>query len=570
MLIFKTLRWKNLLSTGNSFIEIPLNKHQTSLFIGENGAGKSTILDAFVFALFGKAFRKVNKSGLVNSVNNKDCVVEIEFETNNKEYKIIRGIKPNIFEIYCDGKLLNQDAASRDYQEYMEKFILKMNYKSCVQIIILGSASFTPFMQLSAADRRLVIEDILDIQIFSIMNSIVKQRLSTNKEDIDRNRIETSAKNEHAKFIEKTLDQLKKNNNEKKLEHTDIIRDYEQRVDTLEKEIVDIEKERQKILNDASGGDKLQKKLNTFFTLRAKIEANKSKTEEDLSFYHDNDDCPTCLQKIDKKFKTSTVETSKKKISEYEDGIAQLNIKISGIEKEMADIKTNLAREQSLRMEITSKKTTIRMLLQNIETTRKALEELMNYDNMIFENQKAFEKTNSEIADLESQKTRLLSEKLCAETAINLLKDGGIKTKIIKQYVPIINKEINKTLSKMGFFVNFEIDEKFEETIKSRYRDEFSYDNFSEGEKQKINLAILFCWREVARRKNSVNTNLLILDEVFDSSLDTNSVDMLYNIIDGSKHENIFVISHRTDSFGDKFDKTYKFEKRGNFSHVIQ
>jgi DNA repair exonuclease SbcCD ATPase subunit len=569
MIDFEVIRWKNLLSTGNVFTEIKLNEHQNALIVGDNGAGKSTILDALCFVLFGKPFRKINKPLLINSVNEKGCEVQIEFKTNGKNYKIIRGIKPNLFEIYCDGTLINQDSASKDYQEHLEKFILKMNYKSFTQIVILGSASFVPFMQLSPADRRAVIEDLLDIQIFSVMNVIVKQRMVANKQALDINRVSLAAKEEKKTYVEKTIASLKQNNEEKKSDWMAQLQLHNETLSNKKEVIADLEKERENVLNKASNTQTLKDKHTKLVALSSKIETNRKRVVKDVSFYCDNDTCPTCRQSIDANFKATEVQINEKKIKEYETGIVQINEQISSTLKMISEMDALINKSNNIRNDITSHKTHVTSIISKINEIEDELEQLEHADKLLSDNQTELKNSVSDIEKLTLEKQELLNERQFIETAINLLKDGGIKTKIIKQYLPVINKMINKYLAKMGFFVNFNINEQFEETIKSRYRDEFSYQNFSEGEKTRIDLALLFTWRSIAKMRNSVNTNLLILDEVLDGSLDNNGTDEFLKIMwDMLGDTNTFVISHKTDTMLDKFQKVYRFIKVKNFSRL--
>lgn len=570
MLIFKTIRWKNLLSTGNHFTEINLSSTNTSLIVGKNGHGKSTILDALTFALFGKPFRKINKPLLVNSINKKDCVVEIEFDIGEKSYKIIRGIKPTIFEIYCNGELLNQDAAVKDYQEFLENNILKMNMKSFMQIVVLGSASFTPFMQLTPADRRLVIENLLDIQIFSVMNVIAKQKMQDNKDNLERNKIELKSKAEHLEYIKKTLKSLKKSNDDKIEKYQSDIKDAEENIKKLSLTINNLIEERNDILANIPDISKLKNKHAKLIALQSKIKTNKDSSQNNIKFYQDNDTCPTCLQNIDKDFKHNIVCSTKDKIVEQNDAIEKIKIEIKSCIDSISDVEKRLTEEQNIRQDIVEKESNVKYYEKIVNDNKKYIETLINADSIISENEKEEEDTKQKILDLTKIREELLEERKLIETSIGLLKDGGIKTKIVKQYLPVINKTINKYLSQMGFFVDFNINENFEETIKSRHRDTFSYQNFSEGEKTRIDLALLFTWRAIAKTKNSANTNLLILDEILDGSLDANGTDEFIKIIkyltDGT---NSFIISHKTDQLSDKFNKVYKFEKIKNFSRLV-
>jgi DNA repair exonuclease SbcCD ATPase subunit len=569
MITFKFVRWKNFLSTGNAFIEIKLNENANTLIIGENGAGKSTILDALTFGLFGKAFRKINKPLLINSINTKDCVVEVEFDSNGKSFKIIRGIKPNIFEVYCNGSLLNQDSAARDYQEHLEKFILKMNYKSFTQIVILGSASFTPFMQLSANDRRTVIEDLLDIQIFSIMNTLVKQRFQKNKEDLELNRVLLAGKDEKRSYIEKTIESLKHNSEEKRAALLERVVADNKLLESVSASIADLEQERENTLSQATDVNVFKEKHRKLIGLSSKIETNLSRVEKEKAFFSDNISCPTCRQEITETFRDSKIEEAEKKESDYKDGIEKINEEIQSCVEEIHRIDSLLQKVNNIKNDISSYKNKIGSIVSRINETEDAIEKLSTSDTMLDTAILELEDIKLTIDNATKDRESLLNDRKFIETALTLLKDGGIKTKIIKQYLPIINKTINKYLTQMGFFVNFNINEQFEETIKSRYRDEFSYHNFSEGEKMRIDLALLFTWRAVAKARNSISTNLLILDEVFDSSLDGNGTDEFLKIMWSMISDaNIFVISHKTDQLFDKFQRVYRFEKHKNFSRL--
>ena len=569
MIVFKSIKWKNFLSTGNIFTEVKLNENGNTLIIGENGAGKSTILDALCFALFGKPFRKINKPGLLNSVNQKEAVVEVEFRTNNKDYKIIRGIKPNIFEIYCDDIMLNQDSASKDYQEHLEKFILKMNMKSFTQIVILGSAAFTPFMQLSPGDRRTVIEDLLDIQIFSTMNVIVKQRLLSNRDTLERNRLEVTGKDEKKSFIEKTLSSLKQNNDEKLTEYETRLSELKDKKKSILEEVEVISNEREKLIEEVSDLDDLRKSYQDFIKNMNVLDAETKRLEKEKNFLDKSDNCPTCKQAIDEDFKHKRTHTLGQEMLVNIDSAVKYNVESDALLEKINAKDDKSKRIQEIKTQINSKKELMKHLMSNIDDTNAAIEKMKNADQMVLDNENELELIEADINRLNVEKNELLDERQYIETAINLLKDGGIKTKIIKQYLPIINKHINKYLSQMGFFVNFNINESFEESIKSRYRDEFQYANFSEGEKMRIDLALLFTWRSIAKMRNSVNTNLLILDEVLDGSLDGNGTDEFLKIMWSMIGDtNTFVISHKQDQLFDKFQKVIKFQKVKNFSQI--
>ncbi len=568
MITFESVRYKNFLSTGNVFTEIKLNENSTTLIVGENGAGKSTFLDAITFGLFGKPFRSVNKPQLVNSINEKDCVVEIVFHIGKRSYKIIRGIKPNVFEIYADGELLNQDARSKDYQDQLEKNILKMNYKSFTQIVILGSTNFTPFMQLSAADRRTVIEDLLDIQIFSAMNQVVKSRLHTYKDEAAQLKIQIDNTKDKIELHKKHLDELKKNTKEivdaKKTEVTE----NKASLSEFENEATEIETQIENLSIEVSEDDTVTKKFNKLNQLEAKIEGNIQKLEKDIEFYSVNSTCPTCDQAINNK--EEKVHTCNSKISELNDGLNKLKEEsdavlqrintIKATQKQLKLLEQDLVRINTSRKQVRNYIAKLEREIEEIESKPAMSDEFKAQSKILLNDLQAFNEKRKNVSDA------LLTHDIVAQ----LLKDGGIKSKIIKQYVPVINKLVNKYLAAMDFFVNFNIDEEFKETIKSRHRDDFSYENFSEGEKKRIDLALLFTWRSVAKLKNSVNTNLLIFDEVFDGSLDINGTEEFMKLINMmNEGTNIFVITHKSDQMVDKFKHTIRFAKVKNFSQVI-
>lgn len=568
MILFKALRWKNLLSTGNYFTEIKLTNNANTLVIGTNGSGKSTMLDALCFALFGKPFRNVNKPNLVNSINNKDCVVEIEFSIGSKEYKIVRGIKPNVFEIYQDAVLLNQDAAVRDYQDYLEKFILKLNYKSFTQIVILGSASFTPFMQLSAADRRAIIEDLLDIQIFSTMNSLVKDRLSINKDVTVGQKNEIVVLNQRYELKKEHQDKLNQDNEAKVKEHESEIQSSREAIGTLSNEIDLLGKQIATLDAIVAKAHENEKKIAAFRKVESQIESKISKIVSDKLFYEHNADCPTCRQAITMEFKEGQLGDILSKEQELTGGLNELREKIDAQQKVLNEIRTSEKVLQKARIELATKQTGKAGLEAAIKKLEKQIQDLKKpiYESTDGNELESIKKQITEAQDLLRQ---LLDEKAYFDVAATLLKDSGIKTNIIKQYLPVINKLINKYLSSMDFFVNFNLDESFKETIKSRHRDDFGYHNFSEGEKQRIDMALMLTWRAIAKLKNSTNTNLLILDEVFDSSLDVTGTEELMKILHALDDVNLFVISHKGDILQDKFANTIRFDKVKNFSRIV-
>ena len=569
MIHFKKIRWKNFLSTGNAFTEVQLDRTKSTLIIGDNGAGKSTILDALTFVLFGKPFRAVNKSQLINSVNQNGTEVEVEFSIGSKQYLVKRGIKKNFFEIYQDGNMLNQDASVRDYQEYLEKTILKLNYKSFTQIVILGSSSFVPFMQLKATDRRTIIEDLLDIEIFSVMNQLLKVRVAQNKEDMGTVDIALGLSKGEKENVEFLIEKLKQNKssqieaNKRDIEkHEKAIADYRNSID----KILDKNKE----LNDSIADEKgVRKEVTKLLDYQKGIEKGILKCEEDIEFYEKTETCDTCKQKISEDHRENMIEEFHGKMHELSGGLMQLGKKlkvqedrIEEIEKVSEEYDRNLKEQMNMNSHISACE-------QYIKKVSTQITDISNMEDDIELQKSELEEVKKDIRIYTNEKEELSQKKYLYEIAGSLLKDGGIKAKIIKQYLPIINKYINVHLGKMDFYVSFELDEGFSETIKSRHRDEFTYDSFSEGEKMRIDLALLFTWRAIAKLKNSVNTNLLILDEVFDSSLDTAGTDEFLKILyDLTGNVNVFVISHKGEILYDKFDKTIKFEKHKNFSRI--
>lgn len=570
MIIFRKVRWKNLLSTGNYFSEVDLDKTDKTLIVGVNGSGKSTLLDALCFGLFGKPFRNIPKANLTNSINGKNCEIEIEFDTNNKSYKVIRGIKPNKFEIYVDGEMLDQDAAVRDYQEQLEKFVLKMNYKSFTQIVVLGSASFTPFMQLSNKDRREIIEDLLDIQIFSVMNKLTKDRLSTNKELVDDKRHNIQLKQQQYVFEEKRYKEQKQNNEEKIKQYETDISTNEINISNLTKEIETIGSQVSALQTVVENRIETENRVKKFNQLEAQIETNLSKYKTDVDFFEHNDNCPTCRQTIEYTFKEGQINTLKEKINECSHGLTELDKKVIEEQNKLNVISEKQKEIQKLQIKIATNSTSITEINKYISRIKKDIEELQNTKSTSEAEEQKLNDLKFEIQTKEKEFKELLEEKTYYEVASALLKDTGIKTKIIKQYLPVINRLVNNNLAKLDFFVNFTLDETFKESIKSRFRDDFSYNNFSQGEKQRIDMALMLTWRAVARLKNSTNTNLLILDETFDSSLDATGVDELIKILHSLDDVNIFVISHKGDILQDKFESVIKFEKIKNFSRIVQ
>ena len=555
MIYFNNIRWKNLLSTGNQFTEIQLDKSSTTLIIGDNGSGKSTVLDALTFGLFGKPFRKINKPQLVNSVNDGGLLVETEFSIGSKSYKVRRGIKKNIFEIYIDGKRLNQDAKSLDQQEYLEKTILKLNFKSFTQIVLLGSSSFVPFMQLKATDRRAIIEDLLDIQIFSVMNTLLKIKVSENKEESLSNDV---AKELSSGKIDTTVELI----NDLKKTKTNQIQKNQSDIEFNEEEIKKLNDAIEKLL-DSISNDNTTKELSKLQSFQQGIERNILKAENEIEFYEENDTCSICNQDLSDEHKTKMISEQHGKMHEGGTALVTLSHKID-------KVKTKLDIVTKSQFTITQQQNQVQAISQYINKLRQQITEIENREDDVDEKIKKLKELKEELKICNEKQEQLSFKKQLYETANVLLKDTGIKTRIVKQYLPIMNKLINKYLASMDFFVSFTLDEKFIEKIKSRHRDEFTYDSFSEGEKMRIDLALLFTWRTIAKMKNSVNTNLLLLDEVFDSSLDSNGTEEFLKIINKlTGKQNVFIISHKSDLLCDKFNNTIKFEKHKNFSRIV-
>jgi DNA repair exonuclease SbcCD ATPase subunit len=570
MILFRNVRWKNLLSTGNYFTEIKLDDNTNTLVVGENGSGKSTMLDALCFGLFGKPFRNINKPQLLNSINQKDCLVEVEFDTGNKSYKIVRGIKPNKFEIYCDNNLINQEAAARDYQEFLEKFILKLNYKSFTQIVILGSASFTPFMQLSASDRRAIIEDLLDIQIFSTMGGLVKERLSTNKEGMSTKKHEIELTQQKYDMQKKHIDEMKQNNEDKVNEYVKEIQCHNETVSSLLVNVATLTAETGELQLVVASKIETETKVKKITKLESQIETNLSKFRKDISFFQSHDDCPTCRQAIASSFKEEELGNLSTRVQECEHGLIELEKKLNEEQNKLNAINETQKLINQKQVEIATANTTITETNKMIARLQKLIEELKNSKVVTDLEEQRLKELKDSLLSLKEDLKLLIEEKSYYDVASALLKDSGIKTKIVKQYLPVINKLVNKYLASLDFFVNFNLDESFKETIKSRHRDEFSYNNFSEGEKQRIDMALMLTWRAVAKLKNSSNTNLLILDETFDSSLDANGTEELMKILHMLEGVNLFVISHKGDILQDKFANVIRFVKEKNFSRIVK
>jgi len=568
MIVFKKIRWKNFLSTGNLFTEIELNKSATTLIVGENGAGKSTLLDALSFVLFNKPFRKINKPLLLNSITKKDLVVEIEFSIGPNNYKIVRGIKPNLFEVYQNGSLLNQSADSKDYQEILEKQILKINFKSFCQVVVLGSASFVPFMSLPTGQRREIIEDLLDLQIFTSMNTILKQRITTNAEDLIKQEANKKIVEEKIKLVKKHLIEMQNNNDKIINEKSERVDQTNTQINGLNEDYWSLRNKRESLEEKMVDEKELSSSMKKLTALKHKFEAHLSSQKEQIKFFTDHDNCPTCKQEIDESFKCDMVNNNEERIKELEenlDVVAKNYVETNDKINELMNIQSNI---NSIKMDEHKLATKISSLVEyrtQLETEINTIKK-----NVTEDNSDQLNKLVDELKEADDLLNELHDLKQTYQAVSVLLKDGGIKAKIIKQYIPIINKLINKYLSSMDFFVQFELNEEFNETIKSRFRDEFSYASFSEGEKMRINLAILFTWRAVAKLRNSISTNILIMDEVMDSSLDSNGTEEFMKVLTQlAVDTNTFIISHKTDQLYDKFTSVIKFEKHKNFSRIV-
>ena len=568
MIIFKTVRWKNFLSTGNAFTEINLTGNKSTLIVGHNGSGKSTMLDAISFGLFGKPHRNINKPQLVNSINNKSCIVEVEFSVGQNNYKIVRGIKPQVFEIWKNDTMINQSSHAKEYQKILEQNILKLNHKCFHQVVVLGSSSFIPFMQLAASHRREVIEDLLDINVFSKMNIILRDRVNSLKDkikdisyniDLSKNKIDTQQK--YIKDVKSLTDQALASKKEKIDSNYIQIRELQSTNTNLSAEVESVQPRIEEEIN------KLHDKKQSLLQYTAQFKQQMATVVKDAKFYEDNVECPTCSQDIDEDFRTNKLTSAKDKAKELKSAMDRAATESASIESSLSIANESLTEIRNKQHNIHSNNQSISRLqneIRDLETdlTGSAVADLEAA-------QKDLNKYNDERNSLLEDKFKLSDEYSYNQVMSEMLKDTGIKTKIIKQYLPVINKLVNQYLQVLDFFVHFDLDESFSETIRSRHRDEFTYQSFSEGEKQRIDLALLFTWRQIAKMKNSVATNLLILDETFDSSLDHEGVDnllkILYTLGDDT---NIFVISHKGEILDGKFNTKIEFKKEKNFSKI--
>ena len=569
MIIFKKISWSNFLSTGDVPTTVFFDRSPTTLIIGENGSGKSTILDALTFVLFGKAFRNINKSQLVNTINEKGLLVTIEFSIGNKNFTVRRGVKPNIFEVLQDGKMIDQLANNRDYQEYLEKVILKLNYKSFTQIVVLGSSTFEPFMQLKQSDRRTIVEDLLDIQIFSSMNSLLKVKNSELKTTISDNEHKRELNVSKTKLQKNYIERLTEDNQSDILKKQTDVSTFEDQKTLAVESLTTYHNEIQSLSDKLITEDKVQTKKSEFSNLQNQIEVKLKHDQKEVKFYEKNSTCSTCKQHIDDEFKKEKITSLSTNIEEKEQGLGKITTEIEQLKIQIEEFR-NIGKQISEKnSQLAATKSKIEALDNNIDRAKKDINELKNKKELDNSELNVLQLLESELIELEKDYEEQCNTKQLYGYAYELLRDSGIKTKIIRQYVPIINKYVNKYLNELEFLINFSIDENFNETIRSQYRDEFSYSSFSEGEKMRIDLALLFTWRMVAKLKNSVNTNLLILDEVFDSSLDADGTEAFLKILNSlDEKTNVFVISHKGEILYDKFRSTIKFIKEKQFSRI--
>ena len=563
MIKLKNIRFKNFLATGNRFAEVQLDKEPMMLIVGKNGAGKSTLIDALTYSLFGKPFKRINKSQLMNTVNEKDLLVEIEFSVGTSEWKVRRGIKPAIFEIYLNGKVINQDAKSTDYQKYLEEKVLKLNFKSFTQIVVLGSASFVPFMQLTTNDRRVIIEDILDIGIFSIMKNLVKDRSNILNEELTDLEYNIKLLQEKILLEEKYLKDLKLFSAKKRELNLDKIKAIEKTITNINSEIEEHQETVLLLNHSIHDQNSILKKHKDLDSYKLQIDKNLKKLNNENTFFEDNENCPTCEQDIDETFKKDKLQQISSNIQDMNDGIDKLH-------KEMDKVTGRIDEITKCNNTIQDQETIITRRYSDIQahqTLISRLQEEISEANVDVDDNKK-DLLESELNGQKDERLQYVVQRRYYDILSNILNDKGIKTKVIRKYLPVINKHVNMYLKDMDFFVNFQLDENFNETIKSRHRDDFSYYSFSEGEKRRIDISLLLTWRDIAAMRNSVNVNLLILDEVFDASLDQAGVDDLMKLFNVLKNTNLFVISHKLDVLDDKFPAKITVEKVNNFTQM--
>jgi DNA repair exonuclease SbcCD ATPase subunit len=571
MILFKTIKWRNFLSTGNQFTEVDFQDAQTNLIVGTNGSGKSTILDALTFVLYNKPFRKINKPQLINSVNEKDCLVEIEFSIGNKEYKVVRGIKPNIFEIWVDGKVQDQDSAAQDQQKKLEEGILKLNYKSFTQTVILGSATFVPFMQLTSSNRREIVEDLLDIKIFSTMNNLLKERMRRTNELIREYSIKKDMIEDKIEMQQNFITNLDESGKERIQRKEDQVKSIDSEIVELNGEnetlIAKIQEELQPKLEELNNTNTTLKKLST---IKAKLEQKIQILVSDHKFFQENSVCPTCTQSIENEFRLNKIADIEEKSKELNDGYRELEDAINVEQEKDRQFLSYSTEINRLNNDISHNNVKITGLNKQIRNLGHEIQEITEQIQNRNTERQALENLIKDLETLEKERSAEKEQVNYYEFAHSLMKDGGVKSKIIKKYLPLMNQQINKYLQMMDFYINFTLDEEFKEVIKSPVHEDFSYESFSEGEKMRIDLSLLFTWRDIAKLRNSSSTNLLILDEIFDSSLDGAGTDFFTNIIRYVIQDaHVFVISHKTDDLMDKFDKVMKFDKVKGFSKLV-
>ena len=570
MINFKTVRFKNFGSFGNNFTEIELGKNATTLVCGSNGNGKSfAFLDSISFALFGKPFRNMNIPQLVNSINKKNCVVELEFTVGKTEYKIVRGLAPKMFKIFKDGELLNEDAKSKDYQNILEEQIVSMNHKTFSQVVVLGSSSFIPFMQLTPADRRQVIENILDIGIFSEMNGVLKTKIGTAKGVMQAIESELVLVNEKVSATKEILESYQKNTSDRVADRKRTLEENTETIKSISKEIKQLQSAMKTLETELEPGDQINAELKKQQIVLFKLESTLEGVQEDIKFFEKSQSCPTCKQTINKEHKEHVIAEKTEKVEEHKNSLNRIKEAINMSKNNLNKMISVQNKLNDLIIKSSSKEQTVESLIklnQRLDEEMLAVVETADTQSKIQENQDKLSELLVKQSELLKKKQKALDTLRSYDKLVFLFKDSGIKAKIVKYYIPLINKYLNS----MDFYANFHLDEEFNEVIKSRHRDEFCYESFSEGEKMRIDLALLLTWREIAKLKNSVNTNLLILDEVFDSSLDSGGVDELMKLLSsfGSK-ANVYVISHKTDQLLDRFNNVVQFDKKKNFSRIV-
>ena len=571
MIVFKSVAWKNFLSTGSQGSKVNLNNHGTTLIVGKNGEGKSTILDALCFALFNKPFRNVNKNQLINSINGKQCEAEVEFSIGPNAYKVKRTIKPNTFEIYCNDELVNQDAALKDYQKVLEQQILKLNYKTFTQVVILGSASFVPFMQLPGGQRREVIEDILDIRVFSTMNTILKDKIIETKEELKDKEIKLNSIKDKATAQQRIIESLVNTKDENVKGITEKIEANNNIIKQKSNHITELLSQITELKNSIETKETIIKDIDSCKNNSSKLKQKNSTIDESINFFENNEVCPSCEQGIQHEHKDSIIEKLSINKQEYDVKLTMLDSALDKLTDQLQVMQDISNKITDMNIEVSTENTSVQILNKLNADMQNEIASLNSNQGNIEQEKSTLKSYASEALELNNDRMEIKKKRNLQDIASSLLRDTGIKTSIIKEYLPAMNKLINMYLSAMDFFVKFDLDENFNEVIKSRHRDEFTYASFSEGEKMRIDLAILFTWRQVAKMKNSVNTNLLLLDEIFDSSLDVAGTDYFLSVMDKlGENSNIFVISHKGDVLLDKFKNNIRFEKANDFSRIVE